>query len=199
MIERSAMRCSLGLDRTPCARCGHRHDMHVDRDGVLVCVVCDRSATIWPCSPERLGDEQREAQLPAQRGSVDAWLRAKRVSPTSNAPSIFNAKFAITLRRHNAFSRYSTTRIARCVSFNGGLIPPGVARSSLRVRRSSRDQSLLHLERAVDGFRSDILATCTVKRIDIATYARRIGCPSRKVKITRECVGLLLSHWRAGR
>jgi len=50
-------RANLGLDRKPCERCAHRRDMHTDRDGFTVCIVCDRSSAIWPCAQARLRDE----------------------------------------------------------------------------------------------------------------------------------------------
>ncbi len=47
-------RVDLGLDRTPCERCGHRRDMHAAPDeGLLVCIVC-KNIGRWPCSPESL-------------------------------------------------------------------------------------------------------------------------------------------------
>ena len=52
-------RANLGLDRTPCGRCGHREDMHADRDGLRVCVVCSGIGR-WPCSPQSLELERAE-------------------------------------------------------------------------------------------------------------------------------------------
>jgi len=43
-------RTNLGIDRTPCEQCGHRADMHFDRVGVRVCIVCERLSPPRPCS-----------------------------------------------------------------------------------------------------------------------------------------------------
>lgn len=47
---REVSRANLGIDRGPCDRCGHRKDQHVPRGDVMLCVVCDGSSQIWPCS-----------------------------------------------------------------------------------------------------------------------------------------------------
>ena len=50
-------RLARGLDRRPCERCGHQQGLHVERDGRIVCVVCDRASQLWPCSTTRLEAE----------------------------------------------------------------------------------------------------------------------------------------------
>lgn len=42
-----------GLDRKPCERRGHRLDLHADRNGLLMCLVCENVGRC-PCSRESL-------------------------------------------------------------------------------------------------------------------------------------------------
>ena len=50
------VRANLGLDRTPCQRCGYRRDMHREDGPLMVCIVC-KNIGLWPCSPDRLRSE----------------------------------------------------------------------------------------------------------------------------------------------
>ncbi len=53
-------RLTRGLDRRACNRCGHARHLHVEREDLIICVVCDRVSQIWPCSTGRLGEEVPE-------------------------------------------------------------------------------------------------------------------------------------------
>jgi len=59
-------RANLGIDRTPCHRSGHRHDLHVDRDGLRLCAVCNGAAQRFPCSRTALELERNERGLQRQ-------------------------------------------------------------------------------------------------------------------------------------
>jgi hypothetical protein len=58
-FRRLKPRANLNVNRAPCERCAHRLDLQVDRDGVLVCVVCNREPDAGPCS-KNFGDYGKE-------------------------------------------------------------------------------------------------------------------------------------------